>query len=67
MTAPKSVRPPKGSDLIDWYERHAAEIGVSTNRALIIGLEHYRAATEGGDSTTAEGTTRHDYAEQTAG
>jgi hypothetical protein len=47
---PKSVRMPRG--LLPWYERHAehltAESGtkVTTNRALVIALEAYRAAVE---------------------
>lgn len=45
---PKTIRFPAGSDTLGWYERHAAaqDPPISTNAALIIGLEYYRALTE---------------------
>jgi hypothetical protein len=45
---PKSVRMPRG--LLPWYEQHAEDltassgVKVTTNRALVIALEAYRAA-----------------------
>jgi hypothetical protein len=44
---PTSLRWPKDSDLPAWYVRHAAQIGVSVNAALIFALEYYRDAIEG--------------------
>lgn len=47
---PKSVRMPRG--LLPWYERRAEQltresgVKVTTNRALVIALEAYRAAVE---------------------
>jgi hypothetical protein len=47
---PKSVRMPRG--LLPWYEKHAETLSassgvkVTTNRALVIALEAYRAAVE---------------------
>jgi hypothetical protein len=47
---PKSVRMPRG--LLPWYEKHAESLSassgvkVTTNRALVIALEAYRAAVE---------------------
>jgi hypothetical protein len=47
--AQKTIRFAKGSDLLDWYERLAEETeGISTNGALILALEKFRADQEGG-------------------
>jgi hypothetical protein len=48
----KTVRFRKGSDLLAWYTKHAADTGVSLTAALLVGLEHYRAATD--NSGTAQ-------------
>jgi hypothetical protein len=41
-TPAKSVRFPKGSDLLAWYEQHAEQTGQSMNGALVTALEEYR-------------------------
>lgn len=39
----KTIRFPKGSDLLPWYEQHADLLGITPNRALVSALERYRA------------------------
>ena len=51
----KTLRFRKGSDLLDWYTRHAADNGVSLTAALLVGLDYYRAAHDKG------GTAQHHH------
>jgi hypothetical protein len=46
-THPKTIRFPAGSDLLAWFIRHAKDTGISTNGALILALEKYRAEHNG--------------------
>jgi hypothetical protein len=46
-THPKTIRFPAGSDLLAWFIRHARDTGISTNGALILALEKYRAEHNG--------------------
>jgi hypothetical protein len=47
----------KGSDLLAWYQQLAKDNGVSLTAALLVGLDHYRAAHDNGGLTL---TTAHD-------
>ena len=49
----KTLRFIKGSDLKDWFEQYGRDTGLSTNGALLLALEAFRAAVERG---RAEGT-----------
>jgi hypothetical protein len=39
----KTLRFPVGSDLLAWFDDHAAATGLTTNAALVLALEKYRA------------------------
>lgn len=51
----KTLRFAKGSDLLAWYRKHAADLEVSPNAALLIGLAYYRAAIESGTTQLERG------------
>jgi hypothetical protein len=53
--ATKTLRFAKGSDLKEWVEQYADEIGLSSNGAILLAIQVLRAAVE---RTRAEGTTR---------
>jgi hypothetical protein len=51
----KTLRFAKGTDLLAWYVKHAADEGISPNAAILIGLAYYRAAVESGTTHQERG------------
>ena len=51
----KTLRFRKGSDLLAWYQKHAADKHQGNlTEALLVGLAYYRAAVESGTTQRSE-------------